>query len=137
MVWFLAPTVPLATQQFNVLKLQNPGVICRLITGADNVEAWSNTLVWGRILQNVKIVVSTYQILFDAATHGFVPLNSLSLIVVDEGLLSQQPPDTSMITNRSSTQLREKQRGRETHERAVLARQEQGPPSPSNPRTNS
>ncbi|KAK1826302.1 Rgp1-domain-containing protein [Podospora conica] len=84
LVWFLAPTVPLATQQHNVLKLQNPGVICRLITGADNVEAWSNTIVWGRILQNVKIVVSTYQILFDAATHGFVPLSSLSLIVIDE-----------------------------------------------------
>lgn len=102
MVWFLAPTVPLATQQYNILKLQNPGVICRLITGADNVEAWSNTIVWGRILQNVKIVVSTYQILFDAATHGFVPLNSLSLIVIDEGLPPQQSPDTSRKTNRSS-----------------------------------
>jgi len=78
-------------QQHNVIKQQTPGVVSRIITGSDNVEAWSNTIVWGRILQNVRLVVSTYQILFDAATHGFVPLSSLSLVVIDEGWLPRHP----------------------------------------------
>ena len=78
-------------QQHNVIKQQIPGVVTKIITGNDSVEAWSNTIVWGRILQNVRLVVSTYQILFDAATHGFIPLSSLSLIVIDEGWLPRHP----------------------------------------------
>ncbi|KAK0635015.1 hypothetical protein B0T17DRAFT_26977 [Bombardia bombarda] len=84
MVWFLAPTVPLATQQFEVLQAQIPAVQTKLICGADNVQAWSETRVWDAILLNVRIVVSTFQILFDAVSHAFVRLDSLSLIVIDE-----------------------------------------------------
>ncbi|KAL2021535.1 hypothetical protein VTK56DRAFT_7034 [Thermocarpiscus australiensis] len=84
-VWFLAPTVDLATQQFNVIQAQIPGVQSKLIYGADNVDAWSSKPgVWDAVLLNTRVVVSTYQILFDAVTHALVPLKSLSLIVVDE-----------------------------------------------------
>jgi ERCC4-related helicase len=34
----------------------------------------------------VKIVVSTYQVLLDALCHGFMLMDSLALIVFDEGL---------------------------------------------------
>ncbi|KAK3683654.1 hypothetical protein B0T22DRAFT_255922 [Podospora appendiculata] len=84
MVWFLAPTVPLASQQFEVLRAQIPGVQSRLICGSDGVEAWSEQKIWDDVLSNVRIVVSTPQILLDAVNHAFVRLDSLSLIVFDE-----------------------------------------------------
>ncbi|GAB1312939.1 Dicer-like protein 2 [Madurella fahalii] len=85
LVWFLAPTVSLALQQFEVIRAQIPGVQSKFICGADNIEAWaSRPGVWDEVLFNIRIVVSTYQILFDAVSHAFVPLKSLSLIVIDE-----------------------------------------------------
>ncbi|KAK0706786.1 hypothetical protein B0T26DRAFT_472686 [Lasiosphaeria miniovina] len=83
-VWFLTPTVPLALQQFEVLQAEIPAVQCRLICGLDNVEAWSEQRVWDAVLYNVRVVVSTFKILFDAVSHAFVRLSSLSLIVIDE-----------------------------------------------------
>jgi ERCC4-related helicase len=77
--------VPLAAQQAEVLQQHISSVQLRLITGADNVDSWSEQRVWDDILLNIRIVVSTYQILFDAISHGFVRLDSLSLIVLDEG----------------------------------------------------
>ncbi|KAL1841683.1 hypothetical protein VTJ49DRAFT_6722 [Mycothermus thermophilus] len=83
--WFLAPTVALAQQQFEVIRAQTQSVRSRLIVGSDNVEAWSSKPgVWDAVLLNIRIVVSTYQILFDAVSHALVPLESLCLIVVDE-----------------------------------------------------
>ncbi|KAK3899484.1 hypothetical protein C8A05DRAFT_18092, partial [Staphylotrichum tortipilum] len=83
--WFLAPTVSLADQQFEAIRAQTPGVQSKLITGSDNVQAWSTKPgVWHAVLLNTRIVVSTYQILFDAVTHALVPLPALSLIVIDE-----------------------------------------------------
>ncbi|KAL2179836.1 uncharacterized protein P884DRAFT_297448 [Thermothelomyces heterothallicus CBS 202.75] len=83
--WFLAPTVSLAEQQFETIRAQIPGVQSRLILGSDNVEAWSSKPgVWDAVLFNTRIIVSTYQILFDAVTHALVPLASLGIIVVDE-----------------------------------------------------
>lgn len=82
----MAPTVSLAEQQFEAIRAQTQGVQSRLIHGADNVQAWSSKAVWDAVLLNIRIVVSTYQILFDAVAHAFVPLSSLGLIVIDEGV---------------------------------------------------
>jgi len=41
--------------------------------------------MWDAILKNVRIVVSTYQILLNALDHGFVWMQSLALVVFDEG----------------------------------------------------
>ena len=80
------PTVELARQQFEVIQAQIPGVQTRLIYGDTDVATWSDKPgLWAAILTNIRIVVSTYQILFDAVTHGLVRLYSLSLIVIDEG----------------------------------------------------
>ncbi len=92
MVWFLAPTVALADQQCDVLKSQIPGKTFKFICGADDVEAWSTKGTWDSILKGVRAVVSTYRILLDAVMHGFVSLQSLSLIVIDEGTLEPISP---------------------------------------------
>jgi len=36
-------------------------------------------------LNNVRIVVSTHQVLLEALTHGFVKLSKLALLIFDEG----------------------------------------------------
>ncbi|KAK3293477.1 uncharacterized protein B0H64DRAFT_444730 [Chaetomium fimeti] len=83
--WFLAPTVSLAEQQFEAIRAQIPGVQSKLILGSDSVDAWSTMPgVWDAVLLNTRIVVSTYQILFDAVAHALIPLSSLGLVVIDE-----------------------------------------------------
>ncbi|KAJ0328105.1 hypothetical protein COL5a_005309 [Colletotrichum fioriniae] len=71
---------------FEVLKTQIPEVQIKFLSGDDNVDSWSDQQVWDAVLLNVRIVVSTYQILLDAMSHAFVPISRLSLIVFDEGL---------------------------------------------------
>ncbi|SLM35887.1 dicer-like protein 2 [Lasallia pustulata] len=84
LVWFLAPTVALAEQQFNVISSQIPAFQTRFLSGADNVDHWSDQWMWDEVLHNVRIVVSTHQILLDALTHGFLGLARISLLVFDE-----------------------------------------------------
>jgi ERCC4-related helicase len=84
-VWFIAPTVVLAEQQHNVICQQLPSFQSRLITGADNLELWNSQSVWDTVLLNVRIVVSTPQVLLDALGHGFIRLNRIALLVFDEG----------------------------------------------------
>ncbi|KAK1596122.1 RNase3 domain-containing protein [Colletotrichum navitas] len=83
-VWFLAPTVSLCAQQFAVLQSQIPEVQIKFLSGDDNVDSWSDQRTWDEVLHNVRIVVSTYQILLDALSHAFVRMERLSLIVFDE-----------------------------------------------------
>ncbi|KAI0011677.1 hypothetical protein F4779DRAFT_571644 [Xylariaceae sp. FL0662B] len=83
-VWFLTPTVVLAEQQFRVLRSQIPAVQIKLLIGADNVHTWTETRIWDDYLRNVRIMVSTYQVLLDAITHAFVRFDRLSLLVIDE-----------------------------------------------------
>ncbi len=85
MVWFLATTVSLCSQQFEVITTQIPAVKAKFLCGEDDVDSWSEKKIWDAVLRNVRIVVSTPQILLDALSHAFVGLGSLSLIVFDEG----------------------------------------------------
>lgn len=84
-MWFLAPTVSLGAQQFDYIQSQITSVEVKFLTGADGVDRWTEQSLWDAVLKNIKIVVSTYQILLDALTHGFVGMDSLGLIVFDEG----------------------------------------------------
>ena len=86
MIWFLAPTVALGAQQFDVIRSQIPSVHCKFFCGSDDVDAWSTQEIWDAVLRNVRIVVSTYQILLSALQHAFVKLKSLALIIFDEGM---------------------------------------------------
>lgn len=62
LVWFLAPTVALAQQQYHVVGSQLPAFQVRLLLGADNVDLWSEQHIWDSVLLNVRIVVSTHQV---------------------------------------------------------------------------
>ena len=77
----------LCAQQFEYIKAQIPSVQVKFLSGADGVDRWSEQNLWDAVLKNVKIVVSTYQILLDALSHGFLRMNSLGLIVFDEGCI--------------------------------------------------
>ncbi|PBP20089.1 RNase3 domain-containing protein [Diplocarpon rosae] len=85
-IWFLAPTVALSAQQFGYISSQITSVQSKFLSGADGVDRWTEQSHWDAVLKNIKIVVSTYQILLDALTHGFVLMESLALIVFDEGI---------------------------------------------------
>ncbi|PQE29607.1 RNAse3 domain-containing protein [Rutstroemia sp. NJR-2017a BBW] len=72
LIWLLAPTKLLAAQHYDYLTLHIPSVVIRYLSGDDGVDRWTEQRQWDAILNDVKIVVSTYQILLDALTHGFV-----------------------------------------------------------------
>ncbi|TLS28969.1 hypothetical protein PpBr36_01803 [Pyricularia pennisetigena] len=83
-VWFLAPTVALCAQQYEVIRSQIKVANSIVITGDDNVDSWSDVQTWHAVLDNVRVVVCTYRILFDALSHAFVNMDSISLLVLDE-----------------------------------------------------
>ncbi|KLJ07015.1 hypothetical protein EMPG_17490 [Blastomyces silverae] len=84
LVWFLAPTVALADQQHKNISQQLSAYQTRLLLGSDNVNYWSTKKIWDDILLNIRIVVSTPQVLLDAMTHGFVTMSRVALLVFDE-----------------------------------------------------
>lgn len=84
MVWFLAPTVALCTQQHDAILAQLPAARTRLLIGSDNLDCWEDK-IWKAVLTDVQIVVSTHAILLDALGHGYVPMSRLALLVFDEG----------------------------------------------------
>ncbi|ORY56117.1 RNase3 domain-containing protein [Pseudomassariella vexata] len=83
-VWFLASTVALCSQQFSVLEKAIPAVQTKFISGDDGVDTWTNQTLWDAFLKDTSIVVSPHQVLLDALSHTFVRMEKLSLIVFDE-----------------------------------------------------
>ncbi|KAK8107781.1 uncharacterized protein PG998_009794 [Apiospora kogelbergensis] len=79
-IWFLAPTIPLCQQQYDTIRTQIPSAQVKVLTGNDNVDAWSDPSIWNAFLRNVNVVVSTYQVLVDAVYHAFVHLSNLTLL---------------------------------------------------------
>ncbi|KAF1835975.1 hypothetical protein BDW02DRAFT_546935 [Decorospora gaudefroyi] len=84
LVWFLAPTVTLCEQQHEVFQSNLPGFGHQLLCGRDNIELWTKQSDWDAVLHNVRIVLSTHQVLLDALTHGFIRMGKLALLIFDE-----------------------------------------------------
>ncbi|OAP55435.1 hypothetical protein AYL99_10408 [Fonsecaea erecta] len=84
LVWFTAPSVVLAYQQYRFLSQQLPAFQFRLLTGMDNCEYWTTKDVWDQVLHNIHVVVSTVAILNEALNYGFFSLADISLLVFDE-----------------------------------------------------
>ncbi|OCK75355.1 hypothetical protein K432DRAFT_337600 [Lepidopterella palustris CBS 459.81] len=84
LVWFLAPTVTLCHQQYQVFLAHLPAFGVRFLSGEDNLDRWTDQYIWDAILKNIRIVVSTHAVLLDALTHGFVKLAKLALMIFDE-----------------------------------------------------
>lgn len=62
MVWFLAPTVALASQQHDVISEHLPSYPMRLLSGADGVDHWSEQSIWDEVFHGIRVVVSTHQV---------------------------------------------------------------------------
>jgi ERCC4-related helicase len=90
-IWLLAPTVALCEQQHKYIQSHLPAVATRILTGSSNVDYWSEQHIWDTALNDMRIVVSTYTILLDALSHGFVKMSSLVLLIFDEGLANFFP----------------------------------------------
>ena len=83
----MAPTVELCYQQYNSITRQLPAIITKIFVGSDNTVGWTEQRLWDAALRNVRIVVSTHEILADAlVSHAFVKLEKLALMVFDEGV---------------------------------------------------
>ncbi|PHH63139.1 hypothetical protein CDD81_6290 [Ophiocordyceps australis] len=107
-IWFVAPTVSLCAQQSRVIGEQVTWTSMKLLTGNENVDAWS-PLLWTLILSKVGIVVSTPQVLCDALSHAYVGMDRLALIIFDEAhnCVRNNPASRLMTT----FYHRDKQRG--------------------------
>jgi RecG-like helicase len=87
LLWLLAPTVALCTQQHASILANLPAVHTKLLIGSDNVHRWSEQHIWDAVLANVQVIVSTHAVLADALAHGFVKMSQLALLIYDEGEL--------------------------------------------------
>ncbi|KAL2351930.1 P-loop containing nucleoside triphosphate hydrolase protein [Cryomyces antarcticus] len=76
--------VVLCHQQYEVFQDNLPAYQSRLLSGADNIDRWTDQRLWDAVLTNIRIVVSTPMVLLDALTHGFVQMERLALLVFDE-----------------------------------------------------
>uniref|UniRef100_K4AJR2 Uncharacterized protein n=1 Tax=Setaria italica TaxID=4555 RepID=K4AJR2_SETIT len=81
-VAFLAPTVHLVHQQFEVIREYTDldAVECH---GASGVGDW-NARQWKEAIGTKEIVVMTPQILLDALRHAFLTMSVMSLLIFDE-----------------------------------------------------
>ncbi|KAI5206743.1 P-loop containing nucleoside triphosphate hydrolase protein [Aureobasidium subglaciale] len=84
LVWFLAPTVALCHQHYKSVMTNLPAYQTRLLTSEDGVDRWTDQTVWDGVFNDMKIIISTYGVLYDALCHGFVAVRRLSLCVFDE-----------------------------------------------------
>ncbi|GAD94518.1 conserved hypothetical protein [Paecilomyces variotii No. 5] len=48
------------------------------------MDHWSDQKIWDKVLLNIRIVVSTPQVLLDARSRGFVHFSRIALLVFDE-----------------------------------------------------
>ena len=76
----------LCKQQYDVLRLHLPSVQIRFLSGQDKPELWRNQSIWDDVLKNISVVVSTHDVLLGALSNGFVRIQSLALLVFDEGV---------------------------------------------------
>ena len=67
-----------------MLEAALPAYQHRLLSGNDDVDKWTEQRLWDAVLKNIRIVVSTPQVLLDALTHGFVKMTKLALLIFDE-----------------------------------------------------
>ncbi|KAI0647805.1 P-loop containing nucleoside triphosphate hydrolase protein [Trametes meyenii] len=82
--WFIAPTVALVEQQYEVIKTAIP-VSVGLVSGASEPNQWKDASLWRKILSTHQIMVTTPQVLLDALHHAYVDLGTdVGLLIFDE-----------------------------------------------------
>ncbi|PIL22783.1 Dicer [Ganoderma sinense ZZ0214-1] len=82
--WFIAPTVALVEQQYEVIKSSIP-VSVGHVSGSSEPNQWKDSKLWRGILNRHRVMVTTPQVLLDALHHGYVDMGSdIGLLVFDE-----------------------------------------------------
>jgi ERCC4-related helicase len=76
----------LCEQQSKVFSQHLPNYNILVLSGQDDVDHWTEQSIWDTVLHNVRIVLSTHQVLYDALAHAFVKMDELALLIFDEGL---------------------------------------------------
>ncbi|XP_062101177.1 endoribonuclease Dicer homolog 3 [Humulus lupulus] len=79
---FLAPTVHLVNQQFEVIK-SHTGFEVGEYYGGKGVDEWTEQ-VWQNEINQHDVLVMTPQVLLDALRRAFFSLESVGLMVIDE-----------------------------------------------------
>ncbi|KAG8630094.1 hypothetical protein KVT40_001713 [Elsinoe batatas] len=84
LIWFLANSVELCLQHYEVLQQSLPAYRIIPLLGSDNTDKWSEQRLWSATLKGVQIVIGTPDVLKDALTHGFVRITQIRLLLFDE-----------------------------------------------------
>ncbi|XP_078032947.1 endoribonuclease Dicer-L-like [Augochlora pura] len=79
---FLVNSVPLVTQQSRYIA-RTTGLICGEYCGEMGVDLW-NDETWNVELENHQVLIMTSQVFYDALCHGFMFLNRVNLLILDE-----------------------------------------------------
>lgn len=79
---FLVNTVALANQQVEAIRKATPLRVAKY-TGDMNVDAWRRNR-WQAEFEENQVLVATCQIILDVLRHGFVRLDHINLIIMDE-----------------------------------------------------
>lgn len=51
-----------------------------------DLDRWTEQRIWDKVLKDVRVVVSTYDVLADTLGYGFVPMSRLAPLILDEGI---------------------------------------------------
>ncbi|OAY54204.1 endoribonuclease Dicer homolog 3 isoform X4 [Manihot esculenta] len=82
LILFLAPTVHLVNQQYEVIKT-NTSFDVGEYYGAKRVDEWTMKL-WEKEIEEHDVLVMTPQVLLDALRTAFLNLDVVSLLIIDE-----------------------------------------------------
>ena len=64
MIWFLAPTVALCSQQYEIIQSHISSVQVKFLSGADGVDRWTSKNLWDDVLKNVRVGLPFIKTLF-------------------------------------------------------------------------
>ncbi|KAF7840248.1 endoribonuclease Dicer-like protein 3a [Senna tora] len=82
LILFLAPTVHLVNQQFNIIK-HHTNFEVEEYYGAKGVDTW-NLKSWEKEISDHDVLIMTPQILLDALRKAFLRIETVCLLIIDE-----------------------------------------------------